>query len=84
MSDSSTPKQNITLEEMRHMPLAELSKLDLETLKDLEAKAIAAASEAHKSGDGRAIFSARMARSWVDWAIRFHLFERSKEEEKNN
>lgn len=82
MTDAPTPK-NITLEEMRHMPLAELSKLDLETLKELEQKAIVAADEAHKGTDGKAIFSTRMARSWVDWAIRFHLFERSKDENGN-
>ena len=84
MTDEPTQKREITLEEMRYMPLAELSKLDLETLKDLEAKAVAAADAAHKSGDGRAIFSTRMARSWVDWAIRFHLFERSKDDGINN
>ena len=84
MNDSPTPKPIITLEEMRHMPLAELSKLDLETLKDLEERAIAAAKEAHKTDDGRAIFSTRMARSWIDWAIRFHLFERSKDDGINN
>mgnify|MGYP003394403071 CR=1 FL=1 len=82
MNDTPTPKI-ISLEEMRHMPLAELSKLDLETLKDLEVKAIAAAEEAHKGNDGKLIFSTRMARSWVDWAIRFHLFERSKDETGN-
>lgn len=83
MNDSPAPKE-LTLEEMRHMPLGELSKLDLETLKALEVKAIAAADEAHKGTDSRAIFSTRMARSWIDWAIRFHLFERSQHDEINN
>lgn len=81
---NDTPKPMMTLEEMRRMPLGELSKLDLETLKALEAEAIAAAEEAHKGTDNRAIFSTRMARSWIDWAIRFHLFERSQHDEINN
>ncbi|MDX2094663.1 MAG: hypothetical protein SFW64_01795, partial [Alphaproteobacteria bacterium] len=51
MNDS--PKQKLTLDEIRKMPIEELLKLDIEILRDLEDQA------------DKAVFSAGLALDWV-------------------
>jgi hypothetical protein len=80
----NNPKEKMTLDEMRKTPIRTLMKMDMKVLKKLLAQAEKELAKAEEQQVKGTIFSAKLAKDWVQGAINFKLREEGKRRDRRS
>jgi hypothetical protein len=80
----NNPKDKMTLDEMRKTPIRTLMKMDMKVLKKLLGQAEKELAKAEKQQVKATIFSAKLAKDWVQGTINFKLREEGKRRDRRS